>query len=376
MGRPAAGAPEALVAPRLAVGAPPEAQREALATGRSRWTLGGLVLLGLVLVAALVYPFAGALLCAAVLAGIVHPSLERLAERLRGRRQLAAALLTLAVALVLVLPTIFVAAHLGQQVTDRVGYVERTLRSGGLPALVEDLPGPLQGLARRVVARIPGSGAGIGALAENHGGTAAAAGIGLLRFTSSVLVQVALMLVALFFLLVDGSRLVGWLANVVPLPPGYTIEILTNFRTVSLAVVVSSLATAGIQSLAALVGYLIAGVPQPAFFAFVTFLFGFIPLFGASSVVLALAAWFFLTGHTHTALFLGLWGVLVVSLIDNLVKPLLLKGRMEIHGAVIFFALFGGLASFGPVGLLAGPLILSFFLAVIRLYEKGPQATV
>lgn len=98
-------------------------------------------------------------------------------------------------------------------------------------------------------------------------------------------------------------------------------------------------------------------------------------MLGAASVALALAVLYLLTGHVHTALFLGLWGVLV-SLIDNLVKPLLLKGRMEIHGAVIFFALLGGLASFGPVGLLAGPLILSFFLAVIRLYEKGPQAIV
>jgi predicted PurR-regulated permease PerM len=57
----------------------------------------------------------------------------------------------------------------------------------------------------------------------------------------------------------------------------------------------------------------------------------------------------------------------VVGFVDNLVKPLLMKGRMEVHGALIFFALVGGLAAFGPVGLVAGPLVLSFFLAVVRL---------
>jgi predicted PurR-regulated permease PerM len=339
---------------------------------RSQLVLGGLVLLGTFLLGVLLYPFAAALLCAAVLAGIFHPSLETLSAQLGGRRRLAAAMVTLTVGLVLVLPTVFVTGHLAQQVTSVIGHVERTVRRGGVPALVEELPEPLRRGARKLAARIPAADAGIGALAETHAPTAAAAGIGLVRAASHVVLQVALMLVALYFLLLDGPLLVAWLARVVPLPPGYTIEILTNFRAVSLAVTVSSLATAGIQSLAALLGFLIAGIPQPAFFAFATFLCGFIPFVGASSVVLGLAGWSYLVGHAGTALFLLLWGGLV-SVMDNVVKPLLLKGRMEIHGAVILFALFGGLASFGPMGFLAGPLILSFFLAVIRLYAHGPQ---
>jgi len=351
---------------------PPSEHRGVVLAAKSRLVLGGLVLLGAVLVGFLAYPFAGALLCGGVLAGTFHPTVVRLTARLGGRRRLAAAIVTLAVALVLVLPTVFVAVHLAQEVTDIVQRIDGTVRRGGVSALVEDLPEPLRRLARRLVARVPSADAGIEALAETHGGTAAAAGIGLVRAAAAMVLQVALMLVALFFLLLDGEQLVAWLARVVPLPPGYTIEILTNFRSVSMAVVVSSLATAGIQALAALLGFLIAGVPQPAFFAFATFLCGFIPFVGASSMVFGLAGWSYLAGHTGTALFLAVWGA-GVSVIDNIVKPLLLKGRMEIHGAVILFALFGGLASFGPVGFLAGPLILSFFLAVIRLYAQGPQ---
>jgi predicted PurR-regulated permease PerM len=371
MGQPATRTAEAVAPERRADVPPPEYRGRVLAT-KSRLILGGLVLLGVVLVGVLVYPFAGSLLCAAVLAGLFHPSLAGLTKRLGDRRRLAAAILTLAVALVLVLPTVFVAGHLGQQVTNVIRRVESTVRRGGMPALVEELPEPLRRLGGRLVARIPGADEGIGALAETHSGTAAAAGIGLVRAAAQVVLQVALMLVALYFLLLDGAQLVAWLARVMPLPPVYTIEILTNFRSVSMAVVLSSLATAGIQSLTALIGFLIAGVPQPAFFAFVTFLCGFIPFVGASSMVLGLAGWSYLGGHTGTAVFLALWGGLV-SVMDNIVKPLLLKGRMEIHGAVILFALFGGLASFGPVGFLAGPLILSFFLAVIRLYAQGPQ---
>ena len=60
------------------------------------------------------------------------------------------------------------------------------------------------------------------------------------------------------------------------------------------------------------------------------------------------------------------WGLLVVGLIDNVVKPLFIKGGVEMHGAVVFFALLGGLAAFGPVGLIAGPLVVAFFIAITR----------
>jgi len=81
-----------------------------------------------------------------------------------------------------------------------------------------------------------------------------------------------------------------------------------------------------------------------------------------------------LTGHPTAGALLALWGVVVVGFIDNLVKPLLMKGRMEIHGGLIFFALVGGLGAFGPVGLVAGPLVLSFFLAVVGVSRRSPSA--
>jgi predicted PurR-regulated permease PerM len=135
-------------------------------------------------------------------------------------------------------------------------------------------------------------------------------------------------------------------------------------------VIVSSVATAAIQAAVALVGYLIARVPNPFFFAIVTLIVALVPAVGAGSVVLASAAIMYLGGHPYSALFLVLWGILAVGLIDNIVKPFLIRGGIELHGAVVFFALLGGLAYFGPVGLIAGPLVVSFFLAVIRMWDR------
>jgi predicted PurR-regulated permease PerM len=70
------------------------------------------------------------------------------------------------------------------------------------------------------------------------------------------------------------------------------------------------------------------------------------------------------------AIFLALWGILVVGLVDNLVKPLLIKRGMEIHGAVVFFSLMGGLMAFGTIGLLLGPLVVAMFLALLHIYHR------
>src|SRR5262249_32316822 len=196
-----------------------------------------------------------------------------------------------------------------------------------------DLPDPVRTLAERLLDRVPGATEKIEEIAGAHTGQAAAAVTGMLVATSGIVFQIAMMVIAFFFLLVDGRGLVAWVADVAPLPNGQVVEILTDFRNVSVAVLVSSLATAGVQAAVAFVGYLIAGVGQPLFFALITFIIAFIPALGATSVVLALAGLLFVTGHGHAALFLALWGVVVVGFTEHLVTPLLMSGRLEIHGA-------------------------------------------
>ena len=81
----------------------------------------------------------------------------------------------------------------------------------------------------------------------------------------------------------------------------------------------------------------------------------------------------FIQGRIGWAIFMVAWALLVVGLIDNVVKPLLIKGGVEMHGVVVFFALLGGLAAFGAVGLIAGPLVVAFFIAIGRTYS-GAEA--
>jgi predicted PurR-regulated permease PerM len=339
----------------------------------ARAVLIGLAIVAVTLLTLVVYPIASALLFAGVLAGAFQPSVSRLAAKLGGRRALAAGLVTAAVALLVVLPVSSLALVLGAEAIDAVEYVRTTLRSGEIAAFTKRLPAPLRVLAEAV--DVPQNRREVQDLAEAQSGRAAAAFGGVILATSAFLVNVGLMLVALYFLLVDGADLVRWLADVAPIGRSRTYELLHEFRTVSEAVLFSSLATAGVQASVALVGFLLTGVPQPLFFALVTFIMAFVPVVGASSVSVGLALLLYLTGHPLQALALAAWGVLLVGLADNLVKPLVMRGRMEVHAAVIFFALVGGIAAFGPAGLAAGPLIIAFFLAIVRMCHRDIAET-
>jgi predicted PurR-regulated permease PerM len=321
-----------------------------------------------------VRPIASPLFMAAVLAGALWPLQVRLTRFVRGRRALSSGTLTLAVVLLLIVPVVSMSAVLVDEASDGVRFVTRTVRSEGVAGLVSKLPGPLQRLARELQERLPEEGGGLGAAVQQRltaqGGKAAAVVGAAVAATGSLLFQVALMVVALYFFLVRGAELVRWLDESLPLKPGQTQELFREFKTVSYSVLVSSLVTAAVQSLVALGGYLIARVPNPLFFAAITFVIAFIPALGAASACLAAALLLLVTGHPYAALFLAAWAILVVGLIDNIIKPLLIKGGMQMNGAVVFFALIGGLGAFGTIGLLLGPLVAALFMALLRMYRR------
>jgi predicted PurR-regulated permease PerM len=203
---------------------------------------------------------------------------------------------------------------------------------------------------------------------EGIGGAAAVGGF--LSATGALVVDTLVMVVALYFLLSDGHRLIGWLEEVTPLDPGQLRELLETFGGAVVAVVVSAIATAGAQAALAFVGYLVAGVPEPLFFGFVTFVGALVPLVGANVVVIPVAALHFAGGHHLAAVLLAVWSVGVVGTVDNVLKPLLMRRGLAVHVSLVFLALLGGLVTFGPVGIIVGPLALAFFLAAVRMWHR------
>jgi predicted PurR-regulated permease PerM len=348
-------------------------------------TLLVMLLASIALVVAVLRPLAVALFLAAVVGAGLFPIHRRLTRLFRGRDR-AAALLLIFVVLVLVLaPLVSLSAFVVKEGAEALRYVSTTVRSQGVEGLIARLPHATETLVREILGRFPEeSSADLSATVQrqvtSQGGSAAAAVGAAVAATGSLLFQGAMMLIALFFFLTQKDKIIDWIDDASPLRKGQTHELLAEFRKVTVSVLRSTVLTALVQALAALAGYYLARVPHPIFFAAVTFFVAMVPAIGAASVCIAAAGLLLVTGHAVAAAFLAGWGILVVGLSDNVVKPLLIRGGVEMHGAIVFFSLLGGLAAFGAIGLLLGPLAVALFIALLRIYrrdygEDRPTAT-
>ncbi len=339
-------------------------------TIHARRFLVALVLVAVALTIVLVRPFWVGFSMAAVLAAALHPLMEWVTRRLGGHRHLAAALLTLGVLLAVVLPIAAIGTLVVRDVLEGVRWVRDLLASEGTTGLLRRLPGPVEGVVARIIEALPDPQEQLQKLAGARGGQAAGAVASVLTATGSAVFDAVMMLIAFFFFLTDGRRLVAWLDAHVPLGPGRFRSLMDEFRKTSVSVLWATIATAGIQTATGVIGYLVARAPNLGFLTVVTFVFALIPALGGAFVIVAVGILLLATGHVLAGSFLVVWGVVVVSIVDNVARPYLLKGGMALHGGVVFFALLGGLAAFGAIGLVLGPLIVTFLVTVLAMYER------
>ncbi len=331
-----------------------------------------LVFVSIALVLAVASPIWKPLLVAAVLATGLVPRHDRLSSRLGGRRGLAALLFVVGLVLLVLLPLGWVVSVAVRESLEGVAFLRGTLQAHGTEGLLGHLPDWIAGPIRSVLGSFSTSAEEIGQFAKERGPATAAAVGNALGATAQVVVQAVFLLIAFYFLLLDGRRLVRWLAEVSP-DAKRTSSIASHLARASRSVLSSLFLTAVAQSAAATAGYFIARVPHPVFFGLLTFIAAFIPSVGTALVALPVALLMLVLGHPWAALFLAAWGLGIVGLIDNVVKPLLIKSGAQLDAAVLFFALIGGLALFGAVGLIVGPLAVALFVAVVRREAPGER---
>jgi predicted PurR-regulated permease PerM len=348
---------------------------------RSGWIAYGLTVGTSILLVGLTFaPLWQPLLLAAVLAGITYGWYDRLTRRLGDRPRVAAALMTIGVVLLVLLPVGALISLLLRQALEAAAYIRSALAEGGVEELVHRLPDGLERWILDLTERLPVDGDALSEQAAAGGWTLARVLGDLLTGLSWAIFGLAMMLIAYYLLLLDGPRLLRWIGSISPLPAARTGELFAEFRQVGRSVVGSTLVSAAAQAAVAVIGYLIAGVPNPIFFGFVTLLVALIPAIGTPLITLPLAALLLATGALWQGIFLALYGIVVVSMIDNVIKPLIVRGGTQLSGALVFFSLIGGLLAFGAIGLVLGPLTVTFFLAMVRFTrhrdpERPPLAS-
>jgi len=341
--------------------------------GNARRAAAVLVGAATLLLAVIVWPIWRPLVVAALLVGVSEPLYRRGLARFGRHRSLLTLLFTLAIVLLVLVPLAAIVVISTREILSAVTHVRAALTDGGIEGVLSQSPSWLLRLVHRLQHRMPGISNELRSHLAASGRWALGMLSGGLSVVASLAFELALMLIAYFFLLRDGAGLVDWLGRATPLPAPRVREFLREFQKTARSVLGANLATGAIQAAVATVGFLIAHAPSPILFALLTMVASLIPSIGTTLVTLPLAGLLLVLGHHWAALFLALWAVFIVGLIDNLVRPWLIRGQSHLDGALIFFSLIGAVGAFGAIGLLIGPLVLTFFIAALRVNRSVKQ---
>jgi predicted PurR-regulated permease PerM len=332
----------------------------AIKPARLEQSLGWLVLLLLLAGCLLVLrPFASGLLWAVVLCFSSWPIYRRLLGLLRGRRTLAALVMALGMILVMLLPFLIVGATLADNVEEFSSSTKTWLGAGppGPPVWLAKVPAVGQQAAERWQSLATDNTKLLEAskrLIEPVGSALLIASVAI----AGGLVQLALSIFIAFFLFRDGAAIGRRVTEAVERIGGergmHLLEVAGN--TVR-GVVYGILGTGLVQALMAGIGFFVAGVPGAALLALLTFFLSVVPV-GPPLVWLPAALWLFYQGRTGWGIFLLVWGVLVSS-VDNVVKPWLISQGSDLPFILIFFGVLGGALVFGFIGVFIGPTLLA-----------------
>lgn len=174
--------------------------------------------------------------------------------------------------------------------------------------------------------------------------------------------------------LAEGPKIAGFVEPLVPLDARYQRRLFDVFKQFALALVLGTSVTAVLQGVVASVGYAVAGLPNPLVWGVATSVGGFIPIIGTAVAVVPAVVTVAQTQGIAWGLGLMLYAIAVVGTVDNLIKPLIMSGRSNVHPLLIFLSVFGGMYWMGLTGVFIGPVLTSFFLALATIHAEDFRA--
>jgi len=185
---------------------------------------------------------------------------------------------------------------------------------------------------------------------------------------AELMIGSAIMLFALFFLFRDGQKFKKEIFGLSPLADNYDQDIFDFVERAVSAVVRGSLLVSVTQGILVGIGFLIFGVPNSVLWGALAAITSLIPAIGTAAIVLPAVIYLLIVSSPALAVGLAIWGIFVVGLADNFLKPILLNRGVRLQPLLVLLSVLGGIAFFGPVGLIAGPVVVSLGFSLLRLY--------
>ena len=319
-------------------------------------------------------PYLLTLAWAVVLTIIFYPLYALVRKTFHQRRNLAATVMTIVVLVAIILPASLLLNVLADEVIDVYRYCENYVREEKHLALLEGLK-KMPRVWELLNRHFDLSQLDVDALLLDNlrrlSLYAASQTSKFIRRLSTVIFQFFLMSVAIFFLFRDGDAVMEKIKSLMPFSSKERENILNRMVEMIQATIYGGIVVAVVQGCLGGLGFLIVGIQSPIFWGAVMAFLSFVPVVGAFLVWIPAAVILFAQGAYLKGLILFGWGAVLVSLSDNVLRPILISGRTQIHTLLLFFGILGGLKVFGFVGFIVGPLIITICLAIIDIYTSA-----
>jgi predicted PurR-regulated permease PerM len=308
-------------------------------------------------------PFLPALAWALALAVVAHPLHTWLERRLR-QADVAAGVAVVLVAVAIVGPTVLLTQRLGREVAWGLDWVRSEYRSGYWRAALDHHP-QLSAMLSRFVEDID-----VGNAAERLSSTLSSNISSVLTGSVWAIAELLITLFALFYFFRDRRPALWSLRSLVPLSEAETKEVFRRVADTIHATVYGTLAVALVQGLLGGLMFWVLGLPAALLWGAAMALLAMIPVLGAFIVWAPAALFLALTDRWGKAVILAVWGVGVVSLIDNLLFPILVGRRLRLHTLPVFITIVGGILLFGSAGVILGPVAFAMTVAFVDIWRR------
>lgn len=319
-------------------------------------------------------PFWGALAWAICLAFLLAPVHTRLTGKLKGRANLSAGIITVLVPAVLAGPLVSLGVAFAAQVADLVTRLQqqRLRLDDSLLAQLERYPvigGLAEWLRQNLTATTEQLQGWLESGAQLLLRSLASTGGNFLLSALGTIIHFFMMLFLLYFLLRDGRQLLARVVRLVPMEPQRRGDLLKLVGSTIGAVVYGTGSTALAQGALVGIGFAIAGLPSAVVFGVLAAFLALLPAGGAALVWMPAVVYLAATSQWGWAIFMLIWGT-GVSVSDNLLRPLLISSQAPVSILAVFVGVIGGVAAFGLIGVIIGPVLLTFISALLRFLDE------
>ena len=196
----------------------------------------------------------------------------------------------------------------------------------------------------------------------------------ILSFTSNFLISVFVMFFVMFYIFIEKDTLLKYLIIILPFSNKSSKHLVSESGKVVKAVLIGQVLTAIIQGLLGMFAFIIAGIEGAILWGIVMIVLSIIPVVGAFLVWVPAGLLLILNGDVGRGIFVLIWGAVVVSQIDNIIRPKLVNKFADIHPLETLIGIFMGLAAFGIMGIIIGPLLISLFKILTIIFIKDHLA--